>query len=190
MDQLTRLLLDRLPHGAKSWNSTGRSLKRGSSLVEFTLVGIPALFLLISIFEISRGMWAYHTLAIAVNVGARYASLHGQGCQSPGYHCGIAVQDVAGKIAAAAPGISPALLSVTLTSAASGTVNCVPLSTCLNNTTAWPPAVSHENSPGKEIVVTGQYTFRSALAMVVPGARPVNFSTVNLGASSRQVIQF
>ena len=74
-------------------------------MLEFTLVGIPSLFLLISIFEISRGMWTYHTLTRAVNVGVRYASLHGQGCSSNGYSCGITVRDVAGKIAAAAPGL-------------------------------------------------------------------------------------
>lgn len=167
-----------------------RERRRGSSILEFTLVGIPSLFLLISIFEISRGMWAYHTLAKAVNAGARYASLHGSGCSSSGYHCGIAVQDVAGKIAESAPGIPASTLVVTLTSAASGTVTCNPLSTCLADSTAWPPAVSNENAPGKEIVVTGQYLFRSAIAMVVPGSQPVSFSATNLSASSRQVIQF
>lgn len=166
------------------------SKTRGSSMLEFTLVGIPALFLLISIFEISRGMWAYHTLTTAVNVAARYASLHGQGCSATGYTCGIAVEDVANKIAATAPGFSPNDLNVTLTSAVSGTVTCRPLSSCQTNTTPWPPAASGENAPGQEIVITGQYLFRSALAMVVPGSAPVSFSSVNLGASSRQVIQF
>ena len=135
-------------------------------------------------------MWTYHSLAIGINAGARYASLHGQGCSSTGYSCGIAVQDIANKIAAAAPGIPPYAVTVTLTSAVSGTVTCNPLSSCFNNTTAWPPSTSQENAPGKEIVITGQYTFRSALAMVVPGSTPVNFATVNLAASSRQVIQF
>lgn len=159
-------------------------------MLEFTLVGIPSLFLLISIFEISRGMWTYHTLTRAVNVGARYASLHGQGCSSNGYSCGITVGDVAGKIAAAAPGLPASLLTVTLTSAVSGTVTCSPLSNCLTDTTSWPPATGRENAPGKEIVIAGQYTFRSALSMVVPGSSPVSFSTVNLAAQSRQVIQF
>lgn len=159
-------------------------------MLEFTLVGIPALFLLISIFEISRGMWSYDSLAAAVNAGARYASLHGQGCSSAGYHCGIAVQDVAAKIAASAPGIRPSDLTVTLTSAVSGTITCSPLSSCLTNTTPWPPATSQENAPGKEIVIAGQYTFRSALAMVVPASTPVQFAATNLISSSRQVIQF
>ena len=41
-----------------------RSRCGGQSLVEFTLVGIPLIFVLISVFEISRGMWMYHTLPI------------------------------------------------------------------------------------------------------------------------------
>jgi Flp pilus assembly protein TadG len=164
--------------------------KKGSATLEFTLVGIPALFLLISIFEISRGMWTYDSLSAAVNAGARYASLHGQGCSATGYQCGIAVEDVARKIAASAPGILPSDLTVTLTSAVSGTITCSPLSSCLTNTTPWPPAASHENAPGKEILVAGQYTFRSALAMVVPASAPVQFAVTHLSASSRQVIQF
>ena len=35
-----------------------------------TLVGIPIIFTLICVFEISRGMWIYHTLAYAVNDAA------------------------------------------------------------------------------------------------------------------------
>lgn len=164
--------------------------RRGSVILEFTLVGIPCLFALVSIFEISRGMWVYHTLSEAVDVGARYASLHGQGCSSAGYHCGIAVQDVAAKIAAAANGVPATVFSVTLTSAASGAVVCSPLSSCLANASAWPPSVSNENAPGKEIVVSAQYTFRSALAMFIPGTSPVNFAITHFSAASRQVIQF
>ena len=40
-----------------------RNRERGTTLLEFTLVGIPLIFLLISTVEISRGMWQYHTLA-------------------------------------------------------------------------------------------------------------------------------
>ncbi len=163
---------------------------RGSSILEFTLVGIPAIFLLISIFEVSRGMWIYHTLASAVNAGARYASLHGQGCSSAGYNCGVAVQDIAGKIAAEVPGIPPADVSVTLTSTASGTVTCTPLSSCLTNTASWPPSVANENAPGQEIVIGARYTFRSALAMFFPGVSPVKFAVTNFTAASRQIIQF
>src|SRR4051794_10732915 len=57
-----------------------RSNCLGQTLVEFTFVGIPMIFVLISVFEISRGMWLYHTLAYSVKVGVRYASVHGINC--------------------------------------------------------------------------------------------------------------
>ena len=60
-----------------------RNLEKGSSMVEFALVGIPLIFILISIFEISRGMWMYETVAHAVREGARYAAVHGQDYGGP-----------------------------------------------------------------------------------------------------------
>ena len=63
-------------------NKTRKNRRRspGQALVEFTLVGIPIIFVLISIFEVSRGMWLYHTLAYSAKVGVRYASVHGINC--------------------------------------------------------------------------------------------------------------
>jgi TadE-like protein len=55
---------------------TGR--RRGNATIEFTLVGIPLLCVLISTFEMARGMWLYHTLAYAVKEGTRYAAVRGQ----------------------------------------------------------------------------------------------------------------
>ena len=52
----------------------------GSSLIEFTLVGIPLIFVLLSTFEMARGMWLYHTLAYAARQGTRYAIVHGVNC--------------------------------------------------------------------------------------------------------------
>src|SRR5215831_11346653 len=43
-----------------------RQFQRGATTVEMTLVGIPLMFVLVSIFEMSRGMWVYHTVANAV----------------------------------------------------------------------------------------------------------------------------
>ena len=56
---------------------------RGQALVEFTFVGIPMIFVLVSVFEISRGMWNYHTLAHAAKSGVRYAIVHGKNCGAP-----------------------------------------------------------------------------------------------------------
>ncbi len=59
-----------------------RPKRRGSATIEMTLVGIPIMFTLISIFEMSRGMWMYQTLAYSVKVGVRYAIVHGSSCDS------------------------------------------------------------------------------------------------------------
>ena len=47
--------------------------RKGVAMIEFTFVGIPMIFVLVSSFEMARGMWIYHTMAYAVKEGARYA---------------------------------------------------------------------------------------------------------------------
>jgi Flp pilus assembly protein TadG len=49
---------------------------KGSAIVEFTLVAIPLIFIQISIVEICRGMWDYHSLAQAVKVPRAGARRH------------------------------------------------------------------------------------------------------------------
>src|ERR1700691_3435129 len=61
-----------------------RRRRRGATMVEMTLVGIPTIFILISIFEISRGIWMYETLANAAKAGVRYATVHGADCVTSG----------------------------------------------------------------------------------------------------------
>ena len=56
---------------------------RGNATIEFTLVGIPLVFVLISTIEMARGMWIYHTLAYAVKEGTRYAVARGQNNPTP-----------------------------------------------------------------------------------------------------------
>jgi Flp pilus assembly protein TadG len=165
-----------------------RKRRRGSTLVEFTLVGIPMMFVVISIFEMSRGMWNYHTLNQAVKVGTRYASLHGQECTLDGNSCGGTVQQIAQQIANAAVGLPPQAFNVTLTSATAAAVTCAPLSSCLTNSAAWPP--TPDNADGMDIQISAIYPFHSALSMFWPGSKAVAFSVVNFGAYSRQTIQF
>jgi len=75
-----------------------RSRCGGQSLVEFTLVGIPLIFVLVSVFEVSRGMWIYHTLAHAVRDGVRYASVHGYNCTNNNNTCTVTMNQVAAVI--------------------------------------------------------------------------------------------
>jgi Flp pilus assembly protein TadG len=165
--------------------SRGRA---GSTLIEFTLVGIPLIFVLISTFEMARGMWNYQTLAYAVRVGSRYASMHGKGCIESGNTCGITVANVAGAISTAAVGLPAANFNVVLSSATAASVTCAPLSSCSSNATAWPPA--GDNAPGQDIQISANYAFKSALAMLWPGGGKVSFGTFTFVAYTRQPMQF
>lgn len=162
--------------------------RRGNALIEFTLAGIPIIFMLISIFEMARGMWTYDTLAYAVRRGLRSAIVHGQTCASGGNNCIWTVGQVAQAIRQAGVGLDPQRLSVTLISE-SGSISCNPLSSCLNSATVWPPSTA--NSPGRPLTIRAQYAFQSAMVMFWPGAPGVGpVGTLSLPASSTQSIQY
>ncbi|MBI4908521.1 MAG: pilus assembly protein [Acidobacteria bacterium] len=166
----------------------------GNAMIEFTLVGIPTIFVLISIFEMSRGMWIYHTLAHAVREGTRFAIVHGQNCSQPPNQCATTVAQVATRMREAGVGLLPNQLMVTM-STASGptsiqTVGPATLSSLLGQTgTTFPSGAG--SAPGNDIVITATYPFSSAIAMFWPGAGPgQTFGTFNLPASSRDKVQF
>ena len=149
--------------------------QRGSAMIEFTLVGIPMIFVLISTFEISRAMWNYHTLAYAIREGTRYAVVHGAGCSSdPLNTCGLTIGQVAQRIQDTGIGLDPNQLNLTFTSSGHA-VPCV-LSACIGNTTPWPELP--KNAPGNAIAISASLPFESALAMFWPGAGSgTNFPT-------------
>jgi Flp pilus assembly protein TadG len=157
-------------------------------MIEFTLVGIPMIFLLISTFEISRGMWNYHTLAFAIREGTRYAVVHGAGCSTdPRNSCQATVAQVAQRIQNAAIGLDPAQLDLTFTSSGNS-IKCT-LNTCLATAANWPEAPN--NTPGNAIAISGSLPFQSALAMFWPGAgKGINMPTAYLTAGSSDIIQF
>lgn len=161
--------------------------RRGSAMLEFTLAGIPLVFAMVSTFEMSRGMWLYHGMAHAANMGARFAVVKGRGCAAPPNACAVTVDTVARRIAWAATGLAPDRLEVQLASQA-GPVNCHPLSSCFNDPNPWPPAGA--NAPGMDIQVTVRHEFRSAMAMFWPGAASVRMGAVTLAAGARQRIEF
>jgi len=163
--------------------------KRGAATIEFTLVGIPLIFALISTVEMSRGMWIYDSETYAVSQGARYAVVHGLDCTQNGNTCTTTVGSIANVLANGGVGLLTSKWNVTLVSA-SGTNNitCNPLSNCLSNNTVWPP--SPDNKQGSIVAVSATYPFASALFMFFPGSKPVKFGTYNLPAYSQQIIQF
>jgi Flp pilus assembly protein TadG len=164
--------------------------ERGSNIVEFTLAGIPVIFLIYSTIQLSIAMWNYHTLAYAVNEGAHYAAVRGQGCSTGGNSCGATVGTLAHQIASAAVGIPSDQVNVTLTTASGQAQSCSPLSSCFSNATAWPPATNNDNLPGKGVTVSARYLFPSALAMFWPGAGASKFGVIALPATSTQQILF
>src|SRR5579863_9374568 len=114
---------------------------RGNATLEFTLVGIPLIFVLISTFEMARGMWIYHTLAYAVKEGARYTIVRGQNYTALTGGT-LKYQDVCSAIVAAGPGLIPNQLSLTFTSF-SGTTGPYTANNC--PATAWPPTGTDAN---------------------------------------------
>ncbi|HVN03217.1 MAG TPA: TadE/TadG family type IV pilus assembly protein [Bryobacteraceae bacterium] len=163
----------------------GRKSRRGNAVIEFTLVAIPLIFVMISMVEICRGMWDYHSLAQAVKAATRAASTRGAGCAGAG--CAMTVGQVESTIAAYAPGIPASAMNVTLTSNG-GTVTCNPLSSCKGSATVWPSASG--NTAGSDISIAASYQFTSAVSMFVPGNQGMQFSGVTLQAKSRQTLLF
>ena len=181
--------------------------RRGATTIEMTLVGIPIIFVLISVFEISRGMWMYNTAATAVREGLRVAAVHGINCIPasgiPNNCPRTANQIVAiirdGRdavanlpIGAGAAGLNPSQTTVTFISK-TVRFDCLMDGSTLTGgcNDTWPPtAPVGENSIKTPIEIQIRTPFSSAISMFWPGSKPVSFATVNLFASSTDTIQF
>jgi Flp pilus assembly protein TadG len=168
-------------------NRRSRRGQSGNALLEFTLVGIPLMFVLMSTVELARGMWIYATVAHSVKEGTRFAVVHGQGCAQASAACPVTIGAVATVVQQAAAGLDPAQFNVVL-AAGVATQSCAPLANCLSNAAAWPPAPN--NSIGLPVTISGTYPFVSSLSMFWPGSAPVQFAAINLGAESKEEILF
>jgi len=176
-----------------------RRSRRGSTTLEMTFVGIPLIFTMISIFEISRGMWIYHTLAYSVKEGVRFAIVHGVDCvyNPPAVlnHCQVTAAQVAAVIENAGVGLDPTATTVTFCAPANTTTGPCTGTTCALNScpaTQFPPATPlGVNYPGQTIEIDIKTPFKSALAMFWPGTRGVgSFAVTQFSASSSDQIQF
>ncbi len=168
-------------------------------MLEFTLVGIPLIFALVSIFEMSRGMWMYHTLASAIKDGVRFAIVHGNDCNLTPSNCAVRVRDVAARIRDYAIGIPPQEIHNVTFVTRTRTVTCTTLADCLGagGSQYWPAAApGGVVDDGGEAMfgwvrISATYTFRSALSMFWPGAgRGQNFGTFVFPAVSEEMIQY
>ena len=149
--------------------------RRGANLIEFTLVGIPLVFLILAIVQMSLGMWTYNTLASAVDRAARYATVRGG-----------TVGAVAQQIVNAGPGLLPGKLNVTLASSNAASVPCVPVTACLGSGTLWPTGAAFTDT----ITISGTYPFVTPFAIFWPSVGPMKLAgNIVLGASSTQLVQ-
>jgi len=170
-----------------------RRNRRGSSLIEFSLVGIPIVFLLISIVDVSIGMFDYVTLAYAVKQGARFAVVRGQDCTNNGNTCGTTVGAIANRVAYTATGLPASMINMTLTTQSGAATTCNPLTSCTSSSTPWPPSTpsgSPDNAAGKTITIYAQFTCRTMFNMFWPGYRDDEGGPYVLPAQSTQTILF
>jgi hypothetical protein len=177
-----------------------RSSRRGNTIIEFTMVGIPVLFLLISVFEMSRGMWMYHTLGSAVREGVRYAVTHGNSCNIYPNGCVVRISDIAARIRGYAIGFTPAQIENLTFTSATRTITCATLADCLTGEGAgssyWPAGppgavIDIGGNKRSPLEIRADFRFESSIAMFWPGAGAgQNFAAVVLPASSREPIQY
>jgi Flp pilus assembly protein TadG len=167
---------------------TRRRQQGGSALVEFTMTGVPLLFIWIGIIQISLGMWHYHTLQYAIKQAGSYLTVHGS---STGYcksnNC--RVEDVATIMATYALGMQQSTINMTFTPVASdhttkGAATTCTLDACQTNTTAFP-------NGNPEFEIQAEYQFTNALGMVAPGAGGVvKFQNPWFPAYTHQVVLY
>ncbi len=161
--------------------------RSGNATIEFTLVGIPLLCVLISTFEMARGMWIYHTLAYAVKEGARYTAVRGQ--NSPNQ---VPLSGICNYIVQQGPGLLSHQLSLSFTSF-SGTVGPILADSCASNSVIWPPSGQDtlDNLPGQRITITAGYPFQSSILIFWPGVNSGTiFPSFTFPAQASEVMQF
>jgi Flp pilus assembly protein TadG len=173
-----------------------RNRRRGSALIEFSLTGVPLIFIWIGVAQMSIAMWNYHTMQYSAKAAGAYVAVHGHNyCVTTGVSCQI--KDTAQIIANKAIGIPQSALTVTFTplsadaSTAGTAIQCT-LDQCLtgsHSTDAWPS--SGYDTAGSQFKIELKYQFNSAIAMVAPGAGPSQSATSYwFPAMTQQMILF
>lgn len=166
----------------------------GNVLFEFAVAGIPIMLLIVSVIEISRGMWTYTTLSYAVTEASRQASVHGSDCEPPN-NCVLLVGNYAYLISGSSPQLDPNQMNVTFSTAGNivSSYPCNPLQSCINAGgqyygTIFPPPLA---GTGSDVKITATYPFQSPLTMFFPGlTSPTAAITITLRATSQEPILF
>ena len=116
-------------------------VRRGQSLVEFSLVSLLLCLLILSVVEIGRMVLVYATVANAANAGARYAAVHGSS------RTGGGVDGPSGPAANPSP-----VVTVVGNFATAGPIN----RSLLEITVGYPAG---SNAPGQPVNVTVVYPY-------------------------------
>jgi Flp pilus assembly protein TadG len=168
--------------------SMNRRRRRGSSLIEFTIAGIPTILLMITTIEMARGMWMYHTLAYAVKETSRFLVVKGSDCKESGNNCAITIGQMFNKFKESGLGLDPAKLTLTVTTSTNKTV-CNADTPCAGNADPWP--LDSGTVPGQWVRVEASIPFQSAILIIFPTSGTVSkLGEVTFSASSRELIQF
>ncbi|HTA42416.1 MAG TPA: hypothetical protein VK789_08215 [Bryobacteraceae bacterium] len=163
-----------------------KSSRSGSALIEFSILGIPMMFITISAISVSVDMWQFQSLSYATEVTARYISMHGATCGQNGNSCTITIGNAATYFESQAIALNSGSVNVSFTDG-SGATACDPVSSCVSTATQFPS--SGHNSVGSNITVSATYTVKNPIAMFwAPNADAVKDYT--LGAQSKQQILF
>lgn len=174
-----------------------RTKEKGEANVEFALCAIFIIFLIISIFDMARGLWIQHTLAEAVRDGTRYAIVHGGRFVDPTKDAttypanrlspGGTLGDLVNVILQSAVGIVPGDMDLIFTSQA-GTKPCKPSTSCTSDTSPWPPPGG--DGPSNPISISAFYPYNSIVVMYFPGTKGMRFGNYILGSTARELVVF
>lgn len=162
-------------------------VRRGSTLIEFTLVGIPLIFIITSAMMVALAMWQFENLEYGSQSTARFVAMHGRLCAQNGTSCTTTVDDVAKFFATQTMALDPSKTQLTLTAATAATV-CNPLNTCNGNLAQFPD--SAHNGINFDVTVAATYPVVNPLGIFWPGNSGLGAATINLYGQSRQRIVF
>lgn len=163
------------------------SKRGGSALIEFSLLGIPLIFVILSVMAASLNMWQLHSLAYSVDTTARYVVAHGNVCTQTGNTCTVTLGNIATLMQQQSGALDASLYYVTFTSS-SGSIACNPLNTCTSNATTWPP--NADNAIGNDITVKGYYTLVNPIMIFWPDGNKIAAARFTVSATARERIVF
>jgi Flp pilus assembly protein TadG len=177
----------------RSFISKSGDRRRGASMIEFTLVGIPAIIICTCVLTCAIDMWQYYTLSYAVDQTARYAALHGDTCSAGSNSCTITRADVATYFQNQAIALAAASTTMVLDDG-SGAVSCHPVASCPSSSSRFPAVGSNlpatTTTAANTVTVQATYPLINPIFLFWPGTNSVHATQFTVGAISKQPVIF